>query len=105
MWQNVVNEREFLFCIWTQGGFSSQYEGFRGLVRIKKERTEDRDMILVVNDEPLKSDTETLLLPDQEQESEDEEAKCEEALLVMNGEECRKEAKYVTEGEMQDSNQ
>ena len=84
VWEDVVNEREFVFRIWTQGGYSSQNEGFRGLVRIKKESTEDRDMVLVVDDEPMMSDGETSLVPQQQQESEEEEPKCEEELVVLN---------------------
>lgn len=102
--EDVVNKREFVFRIWTQGGFSSQHEGFRGLVRMKKENIEDRDMILVVDDEPLISDGETPLVPEQLQESEEEEAKWEEELLVLNGEERRGETKEVGEGEMQHTN-
>ena len=103
VWEDVVSKREFVFRIWTQGGFPSGNEGFRGLVRIKKENTEDRNMILIIDDEPLINDGETPLMPEQLQESQEEEAKCEEELLLLNAEECIQDTIEVKQGEMQDN--
>ena len=80
--EDVVNKREFVFRIQTQAFFSIQDMAYRGVARIQKGNLEYKDMIQVVDDEPLISDL---------QESKEEEAKCEEELLVLNGEECREE--------------
>ena len=101
--EDVVNKREFVFRIKTQGFFSVQDMACRGVARIQKENIEYKDMFLVVDDEPLISDSKMPLMPEDLQESKEEEAKCEEELLVLNGEECREETKAVKEGEIQDT--
>ena len=101
--EDVVNKREFVFRMKTQGFFSLQDMAYRGVVKILNEDVQDKDMILVVDDEPLKRDGKMPLMPGDLQEYKEEEAKCEEKLLVLNGEKCIEETKAVRGVETQDT--
>ena len=108
VFDDIVNGREFVFRIWTQTGFTSKHEGFKGIVKVKKEpNIVDENMLLVVDDKPSISSAETPLMPEQlGRESREKEAKCTEELITFNEEERRqRNTKEIRESEIKDSYQ
>ena len=107
VYDDIINRREFVFRIWTQTGFTSKHEGFRGLVKVKKEpNIQDENMLLAVDDKPLISSADTPIIPDQlGQESAEKEAKCTEQLITFNEQERRERSnKEIRQSDI-DSNQ
>ena len=107
VYDDIINRRKFVFRIWTQTGFTSKHEGFRGFVKVKKEpNIQDENMLLAVDDKPLISSAETPIMPEQlGQESGEKEAKCTEQLITFNEHERRQTStKQIRESD-RDSNQ
>lgn len=71
---------------------------------MRKEEIQEKKIIVLADDEPLISDGKMPVMPDHLQESEADEAKCEEDQPVLNGEKCREETKVVKEGEIRGNN-